>query len=427
MTNTNAALQERKNAVIARGMGNVTAAYIERAENACMWDVEGNRYIDFGCGIAVNNTGHSNPRITAAVKKQVEHFSHTCAMVTPYASFVELAEKLVAVAPGHSDKKAIFLTTGAEAVENAIKVARCHTGRSGVIAFRGGFHGRTNMTMGLTGKVAPYKAGFGPFPTEIFHAPYPNELHGISVEDSLNALQDLFACDIHVSSVAAIIFEPVQGEGGFYHAPVEFAKALRTICDQHGIVLICDEIQSGFARTGKMFASEYLGIEPDLMTMAKGIAGGYPISALVGKADIMDAPAPGGLGGTYAGSPVACAAALEVLNIIEDEQLCQKALNIGELMEVRLKSLQSQFPQIVDIRVKGAMVAMELADIETGKPMPELTRALVAKASQKGLILLSCGVRGNVIRFLPALTIEQEVLEEGMNILAQCMNELLGG
>ena len=420
----NQSLQLRKEAVVARGMGNINPVYIDRAENACMWDVEGRRFIDFGSGIAVNNTGHTDSRIVEAVKAQLDKFSHTCAMVTPYESFVELAEKLTKAVPGDSEKKAIFLTTGAEAVENAIKVARAHTGRSGVIAFKGGFHGRTNMTMGLTGKVAPYKAGFGPFPNEIFHAPYPNAYHGISTDDSLQALQDLFACDIEPSRVAAIIFEPIQGEGGFYQAPAEFAQALRELCDQHGIVLIADEIQTGFARTGKLFATEYLGIEPDLMTMAKGIAGGFPISALVGKAELMDAPAPGGLGGTYAGSPLACVAALEVLKIIDEEKLCEKALAVGEVMQSRLESLQSELPAIGDIRVKGAMIAMELVDPVDGKPLADLTKALVTKARENGLILLSCGVRGNVIRFLPALTIEPEILAEGLDILEKCLKEL---
>nr|MDT0253723.1 4-aminobutyrate--2-oxoglutarate transaminase [Endozoicomonas sp.] len=406
-------------------MGNASAVYVERAENACLWDVEGNRYIDFGSGIAVNNTGHSHPRIVAAVKAQLDKFSHTCAMVTPYASFVELAEELTRRAPGNSPKKAIFVTTGAEAIENAIKVARVKTGRSGVIAFKGGFHGRTNLTMGLTGKVAPYKAGFGPFPNEIYHAPFPNAFHGISVDDSVQALKDLFACDIEPSRVAAIIFEPVQGEGGFYQVPPEFARVLRKVCDDHGIMLIADEIQTGFARTGKLFATEYLGIEPDLMTMAKGIAGGFPIAALVGKADVMDAANPGGLGGTYAGSPLGCVAALEVLKLIDEEQLCQKALAIGEIMKARLQALQQQFPVIADIRVLGAMIAMELVD-DAGQPMVELTKALVGQAKENGLILLSCGVRGNVIRFLPALTIEESILEEGMLILENCLKELQG-
>lgn len=299
-------------------------------------------------------------------------------------SFVELAEKLVEKSPGSSDKKAIFLTTGAEAVENAVKIARAKTGRSGVIAFKGGFHGRTNLTMGLTGKVAPYKAGFGPFPNEIYHLPYPNQYHGISEEQSLTALQDLFACDIEPNRVAAIIFEPVQGEGGFYQAPAAWAQALRDICDQHGILLICDEIQTGFARTGKLFATEYLEIEPDLMTMAKGIAGGFPISAVVGKSEVMDAPEPGGLGGTYAGSPLACVAALEVLNIIEQEHLCEKANAIGEVMNARLSQLQKEIPQIGDVRNLGAMIAIELNDPATQVPLPQLTKELVTKAHQAG-------------------------------------------
>ena len=420
---TNQQWHQRRNNVIAKGMGALYPLYVERAENAYVWDIEGNQYIDFAAGIAVTNTGHSHQRITEAVKAQIDHFSHTCAMVTPYASFVELAEKLTVLAPGDSDKKAIFLTTGAEAVENAVKIARAHTGRSGVIAFKGGFHGRTNMTMGLTGKVTPYKAGFGPFPNEIYHAPYPNALHGISVEDSLQAIEDLFACDIEPGRVAAMIFEPVQGEGGFYQAPAAFAQALRALCDKHGIVLIADEIQTGFARTGKMFATEYLGIEPDLMTMAKGIAGGFPISAVVGKAHVMDSAAPGGLGGTYAGSALGCVAGLEVLNIIAEEDLCNKAVGIGEVVNARLTALQASVPAIADVRTLGAMMAIEFSDPQTGQPLPEVTKAVIAQAQKNGLILLSCGVKGNVIRLLPPLTIEPEVLSEGLdrleNILLQ--------
>ncbi len=417
---SNKNLQARKEQAISAGMANLSAVYVERAKNACLWDVEGNRYIDFGSGIAVSNTGHSHPRIIEAVKAQLDKFSHTCAMITPYAPFVELAEQLIKRVPISEPVKAMFVTTGSEAVENAIKVSRASTGRSGVISFKGGFHGRTCMAMGLTGKMNPYKAGFGPFPAEIYHAQFPNAFHGISVNDAIQSLNDLFFCDIEPSRVAAIIFEPVQGEGGFYQAPPEFAQALREICDQHGIVLIADEVQSGFARTGKMFACEYLGIEPDLMTMAKGIAGGFPISALVGKAKIMDAATPGSLGGTYGGSPLGCVAGLEVLKIIEDEQLCDKALAIGELMGSRLKHLQQSFPVIGDVRVLGAMVAMELVD-QSGKPAVDLTKALVTSARERGLILLSCGVRGNVIRLLPPLTIEKEVLDEGLQILEQCL------
>lgn len=417
---SNQELHNQRQQVIAQGMGAAYPLYVEKALNAKVWDVEGNEYIDFAAGIAVNNTGHSHPRIVEAVKQQLDKFSHTCAMVTPYASFVELADKLTTVAP-IQDAKAVFLTTGAEAVENAIKIARAHTKRSGVIAFKGGFHGRTNLTMGLTGKVAPYKAGFGPFPNEIYHVPYPNAYHGISIDDSLQAIDDLFSCDIEPSRVAAIIFEPVQGEGGFYQAPPAFAKRIRALCDQHGIVLIADEIQTGFARTGKLFATEYLGIEPDLMTMAKGIAGGFPLSAVVGKAAIMDAAGPGGLGGTYAGSPLGCVAGLEVLNIIEEEQLCNKALNIGEIAKARLEALQQDVPAMGDIRALGAMIAIEFTDPATGKPLPDLTKAIIGQAQQAGLILLSCGVKGNVIRLLPPLTIDNETLDQGLNKLAEVL------
>lgn len=330
---TNSQWQARKEKVVAKGMANLAPIYAATAKNAVITDIEGNEYIDFAAGIAVNNTGHSHPQIIAAVKNQLDNFSHTCSMVTPYTSFVELAEQIVARAPGKGEQKAAFVTTGAEAVENAIKFARTHTGRSGIIAFKGGFHGRTNMCMGLTGKIAPYKIGFGPFPNEIYHLPFPNDYHGVTEQQSLSALQDLFACDIEPSRIAAIIFEPIQGEGGFYQAPASWAKAIRELCDQHGIVLICDEIQTGFARTGKMFASEYLGIEPDLTTMAKGIAGGFPLSGVVGKAEIMDSATPGGIGGTYAGSPLACTAALEVLKIIDSENLCERAQHIGLLLK----------------------------------------------------------------------------------------------
>lgn len=422
---TNASLQERKNKVFAVGQGNLAPVYVERAKNAEMWDVEGNRYIDFAAGIAVLNTGHCHPKVIDAVKGQVENLTHTCITVTPYEPAVELAEKLVDIAPISGDKKAIFVTTGAEAVENCVKIARAHTGRPGIIAFNGGFHGRTNMTMALTGKVVPYKAQFGPFPAGVYHAPYPNELHGVSIDDSLKALKMLFTCDIEASQVAAIIIEPVQGEGGFYQAPAEFLKELRKICDEHGIMLIADEIQNGFGRTGKMFAIEHAGVEPDLMTMAKGIAGGFPLSAVVGKAAVMDSSPAGGLGGTYAGSPVACAAALAVLDVIKEENLVARAAAIGEQMNQRLSAMKEEHSQVIgNVRNLGAMVAMEL--IQNGdinQPNPELTKALVAAAPKHGLILLSCGIRANVIRFLPALTMSDEVLNEGLDILAKMIAE----
>ena len=427
-TTSNAEWQERKLAAFARGQGNIAPVYIERGSNAELWDVEGNRYIDFGTGIAVCNTGHSNPRVVAAVKEQVERFSHTCVMVTPYDTAVRLAERLNELAPGDSPKKSIFVTTGAEAVENTIKIARAHTGRRGVIAFNGGFHGRTHMAMGLTGKITPYKNLFGPFPAEIYHAPFPIEYHGVSVEDSLKALDNLFKVDIAPSDVAAILVEPVQGEGGFYPAPDAFMQALRAICDEHGIVMISDEIQTGCGRTGRFFATEYAGIEPDMITVAKGIAGGYPLAAVTGKAEIMDAPLPGGLGGTYGGSPVGCSAALEVIDIILEDGLADRALQIGARFKARLETLQSKYPKTIgDLRCeRGAMIAMELVEGgDAGKPAADLTKALVGAAYENGLVLLSCGVGGNVIRFLPALTISDELIEEGLDILEACLDRAL--
>lgn len=421
----NEQLQARKDKVVARGLGNMLPVYIDRADNAELWDVEGNRFVDFGTGIAVVNTGHNHPKVKAAVQQQLERFTHTCFMVTPYESGVELAERITELAPISVPTKAIFVTTGAEAVENCIKIARAHTGRRGVIAFNGGFHGRTNMTMGLTGKILPYKHKFGPFPGDIYHAPFPIDYHGVTVKQSIKALETLFKVAIAAEDVAAIIIEPVQGEGGFYQAPAEFLEYLRKLCDDHGIVLIADEIQSGYARTGKMFAMEHSGVEPDLMTMAKGIAGGYPLAAVVGKADIMDAPDPGGLGGTYAGSPVACAAALAVLEAIEEQNLADRAAEIGTMFSERLNGLKTQYPDhIGNVRHTGAMIAMELVHGgDADKPNPDLAKSLVSLAAKRGLILLSCGIRGNVIRFLPALTITDELIDEGLNILSDALAE----
>ena len=425
---SNADWQARKEAAVARGQGNMAPVYVERAQNAEIWDVEGRRYIDFGTGIAVCNTGHSNPKVVAAVKEQLDRFSHTCVMVTPYDTAVRLAEALNELAPGTTPKKSMFITTGAEAVENSVKIARAYTGRRGVIAFSGGFHGRTMMAMGLTGKITPYKNLFGPFPGEVYHAPFPIEYHGIGVGDSLRALHTLFKVDIAPSDVAAIIVEPVQGEGGFYPAPDEFMQGLRAICDEHGIVMIADEIQTGFGRTGKFFASEYAGIEPDLMTVAKGMAGGFPLAAVVGKADIMDAPLPGGLGGTYAGSPLGCAAALAVIDVIREDGLVERANAIGAQFKSRLEALQAKHPGTIGhIRCdRGAMIAMELVeDGDAARPAADLTKALVGTACENGLVLLSCGVNANVIRFLPALTIGDELIDEGFDILESCLDACL--
>jgi 4-aminobutyrate aminotransferase/(S)-3-amino-2-methylpropionate transaminase len=424
---TNAELQERKNKVFARGFGNIHQVYADRAENAELWDVEGKRYVDFAGGIAVTGTGHCNPRITAAVKAQLDRFSHTCAMVNPYESMVRLAERLTDLAPGDGPKKAAFVTTGAEAVENAVKIARAHTGRRGLISFNGSFHGRTMFALGLTGKIAPYKNLFGPFPGEIFHAPFPIEYHGITVEEAIAALNTILAVDIAPTDVAAIIVEPVLGEGGYYPTPVKFLQALRAICDEHGMVLIDDEIQAGFGRTGKMFCIEYADVEPDLITFAKGVAGGFPIAGVVGKAEVMDAPLLGGLGGTYAASPLGCVAALEVFDIIEEENLLERSREIGNLFGKRLREMQEKHPGVIgDIRAdRGAMIAVEFVkNGDVDQPDADLTKALLGAASKKGLLLLACGVRGNVIRFVPALTISDELANEGLDLLGECLAEL---
>ncbi|UHL65971.1 4-aminobutyrate--2-oxoglutarate transaminase [Paralcaligenes sp. KSB-10] len=418
---SNQTWQERKSAAIPNGIGIMCDFYVQRALNAEIWDIEGRRYIDFAAGIAVANTGHCHPKIVAAVQQQASQFTHTAFQISPYSSYVELAEKVNRAAPGNHKKKTAFFTTGAEAVENAIKIARAATGRTGIIAFSGAFHGRTFMGMALTGKVAPYKLGFGPFPGEIYHAPFPNALHGVSSQDSLDAIEALFKTDIDPKRVAAIILEPVQGEGGFYVAPFEFIRGLRALCDKHGILLIADEVQTGFGRTGKMFAIEYSGVIPDLMTMAKSLAGGMPLSGVCGKAEIMDAPVPGALGGTYAGNPLALASALAVLDIIEDEQLLARANASGEKLRASLRALQAITPEIADIRGLGAMIAVEFKHADSGKPNPEFAGRVQKNALKNGLILLTCGIYGNVIRFLFPLTIPDQLLDEGLLILADAV------
>lgn len=408
-----------------RGVGTQTTVFADRARNAEIWDVEGRRYIDMAAGIAVTNTGHNHPRVIEAVKTQLQRFSHTCFQVAPYDVYVQLAERLNALAPGDTPKKTMFLTTGVEAVENAIKISRKFTGRSAVIAFSGAFHGRTMMGMALTGKVVPYKAGFGPFPPEVFHVPFPIDYHGVSVEDSLAALETLFRSDVEPARVAAMIIEPVQGEGGFYQAPAEFLQALRRICDEHGIVMIADEIQTGFARTGKLFAMEHAGVEADLMTVAKSLAGGFPLSGVIGKAHIMDSIDPGGLGGTYGGSPLGCAAGLAVLEVIEEEKLCEKAVAIGEAIRGWATAMQAEHNCIGHIRITGAMCAIEFVKGgNANSPDAELVKRVAAEALANGVIFLTCGVRGNVIRFLPALTIEPDLLNEALEVLGKAIVEV---
>ncbi len=410
-------LTDRRNAAISRGVGMTTQVYAERAENAEIWDKDGNRYIDFAAGIAVVNTGHRHPRVVEAVKAQLDRFTHTCHQVVPYENYVALAERLNALVPGEGPRKTAFYTTGAEAVENAVKIARHHTGRAGVIAFAGGFHGRTFLGMSLTGKVQPYKAGFGPMMNDIWHLPFPNQLHGVTAEDALAALDRLFKADIDPSRVAAIIVEPVQGEGGFYEAPPGFIQRLRQICDQYSILLIADEVQTGFARTGKLFAMEHHGVAADLTCMAKGLGGGLPISAVTGRADVMDSPAPGGLGGTYAGNPLAVAAAHAVLDVIADEGLCDRATRLGQRLKQRLAGTAETVPEIVDIRGPGFMNAVEFNIAGTDKPSPDFANRVREEALARKLILLTCGVHGNVIRFLAPLTIPDAVFDEALDIL----------
>ncbi|MBO1081157.1 4-aminobutyrate--2-oxoglutarate transaminase [Roseomonas haemaphysalidis] len=426
-SDSNQALQSRREQAVPRGVATQLPVFAAKAENAVITDVEGRRYIDFGAGIAVVNTGHMHPKVKAAVAAQLENFSHTCFQVTPYESYIRLAERLNEKVPTRGPRKTIFLTTGAEAIENAVKIARAHTGRAGVIAFSGAFHGRTLLGMALTGKVVPYKVGFGPMPGDIYHLPFPVAYHGREVAQTLDALETLFKADVDPKRIAAMIIEPVQGEGGFYIAQAELLQGLRRICDEHGIVMIVDEVQTGFARTGKLFAIEHSGVQPDMVTMAKSLAGGFPLSAVTGRAEIMDAPGPGGLGGTYGGNPLACAAANAVLDVIEEEGLCARADAIGELLVNRIKQLQdsnSLKGVVGDIRALGAMVAMELvAGGEADRPDPDLAKALVARSAQKGLVLLSCGVRGNVIRFLVPLTASDALVNEGMDILGEALRE----
>jgi 4-aminobutyrate aminotransferase/(S)-3-amino-2-methylpropionate transaminase len=420
MTQTaTAALIARKTAAVARGVG-TRGIYAARAENAQLWDADGRRFIDFAAGIAVNNTGHRHPRVMAAVAEQAQAFTHTCFHVAPYESYLTLAERLNAMTPGDFSKKTMLVTTGAEAVENAIKMARAFTGRSGVISFSGAFHGRTLLGMALTGKVAPYKKGFGAMPPEIVHAPFPNDFHGISEAEAIAALERLFASSVDPERVAAIIIEPVQGEGGFNIAPFSFLRALRAICDQYGIVFIADEVQAGMARTGRMFGFDHAGVAPDLVTMAKGLAGGFPLSAVTGRAEVVDAPLPGGVGGTYAGNPLAIAAANAVLDVIAEENLCARANEIGQIIRDRLTAMAERqgMECIGDVRGLGAMNAFELVkDRETRAPDAALTAAIVAEAEARGLILLSCGTRYNVIRLLPPLTIPMDQLAEALDII----------
>ncbi|CCJ48843.1 4-aminobutyrate--2-oxoglutarate transaminase [Bordetella parapertussis] len=412
-------LNTRRTLATPRSVGVMCDFYAVRAENSTLWDAEGKEYIDFAGGIAVLNTGHRHPKVKAAIAAQLDNFTHTAYQIVPYEGYVSLAERINAVAPIEGLKKTAFFTTGVEAVENAVKIARAYTGRSGVVTFSGAFHGRTMMGMALTGKVAPYKLAFGPMPGDVFHVPFPNATQAISVADSLKALDLLFKVDIDPKRVAAIIIEPVQGEGGFNVTPPELMQALRKVCDEHGILLIADEVQTGFARTGKLFAMQHHSVQADLITMAKSLGGGMPISGVVGRAEVMDGPAAGGLGGTYAGNPLAVAAAHAVLDVIAEEKLCERAAELGKRLMDRLEGLRAKCPAIADVRGLGSMVALELNDPATGKPDAEAVKRIQQQAIERGLILLSCGVYGNVLRFLYPLTIPDDQFARALDILAE--------
>lgn len=421
---TNASLIARREAAVARGVASAAPIFAHKAENAELWDVEGNRYIDFAGGIAVLNTGHRHPAVIAAAKAQEDHYTHTSFQVVPYEPYVALAEKLNELAPGDHAKKSLLVTTGAEAVENAVKIARAATGRPGVIAFTGGYHGRTLLTLGMTGKISPYKKDVGPFPSDIFRAPFPSVRDGITVQDALTGLQNLFLTDAQPERIAAIIIEPVLGEGGYTPVPFEMMQALREICDEHGIMLIADEIQAGFGRTGTWFAIEHSGVVPDLITVAKSMAGGYPIAGVIGRAEVMDAVIPGGLGGTYGGNPVACAAALAAIEAIESEGLLARSTAMGAHFRAKFADIGARVApyRMWDIRGLGAMLAVEfVTDFETAVPDAALTKAVVAHALKRGLILLACGMHGNALRIMVPLTASDDIIDEGLAIFEDAL------
>ncbi|MDQ2634668.1 MAG: 4-aminobutyrate--2-oxoglutarate transaminase [Pseudomonadota bacterium] len=421
---SNAALQARRTAAIPRGVATAYPVFAERAEGSELWDRDGKRFIDFAGGIAVLNTGHRHPKVIAAVKKQIDAFTHTAFQIVPYEPYIELCERLNEIAPFSGPAKSILFSTGAEAVENAVKIARAATGRTNIIAFSGAFHGRTLMTSALTGKVAPYKKKFGPMPAGVWHVPFPVPQFGVTVADSLRAIDYLFRADVDPVNVAAIIIEPVQGEGGFHPAPTELLEGLRSICDQHGILLIADEVQTGFARTGRMFGIENSGVEPDMITIAKSLAGGFPLSGVVGKASVMDAPEPGGLGGTYAGSPLACAAALAVLDVIAEEKLLDRANTLGDRIKGELQRMSQRNDTVAmsAIRGPGAMIAFDVVKTRGGEePDAEATKRVTNAALAEGLVLLSCGVHANTIRILMPLTISDEHLGEGLSKLERAL------
>ena len=423
---SNESWQQRRVDAIPRGVGQIHQIFAERADNSTVWDVEGREFLDFAGGIAVVNTGHLHPKVVAAVQEQLSKLTHTCFHVFGYTPYVELCEKLNKLVPGDFPKKTLLVTTGAEAVENALKIARAATGRTGVIAFSGGYHGRTMMTLSLTGKVVPYSAGLGLMPGHVFRAQYPNALYGVTTDDAIASVERIFKNDAAPQDIAAIILEPVQGEGGFHVAPKDFMQRLRKLCDEHGIKLIADEVQTGAGRTGTFFAMEQMGVHADLTTFAKSIAGGFPLAGVTGRADVMDSVAPGGLGGTYAGNPLSCVAALAVLDVFEEEKLLDRAKAVGEILVAGLEKIQARHKALGEIRHLGAMVVVELFENgDVQKPDSALAAKVVAKAREKNLILLSCGTNGNVLRILVPLTVGDDQLQRGLEIIGECFDQLV--
>lgn len=426
MLSNNETLLELRNKHVPRGVATSHPIMVASAQGARLWDVDGKEYIDFAGGYGALNVGHNHPRIVQAVKDQLDHLTHTCFQVAMYEPYVRLAERLNAIAPGDFPRKTIFFTTGAEAVENAIKIARGYTGRPAIITFKNSFHGRTLLGMTLSGKAKPFKQNFGPYAPEVYYTSFPNLYRGCSTQQAINELNELFEEQIPADQVAAIIIEPVQGEGGFIPAPPDFLQELRRLTSQHGILLIADEIQSGFARTGKMFAIEHSGVTPDLITVAKSLAAGFPLSSVVGRAEVMDAPAPGGLGGTYAGNPLACVAGLETLNVIEDENLLERADRLGQRLRESFQGWQLRWPQIGEVRGLSAMLAMEfVTDPQTKEPDPEIVHQILDQALEKGLLLVKAGLYNNVVRVLVPIVIEDALLEKALAILGEVLENVL--
>ncbi|MEA2666452.1 MAG: 4-aminobutyrate aminotransferase / (S)-3-amino-2-methylpropionate transaminase / 5-aminovalerate [Candidatus Eremiobacteraeota bacterium] len=416
------ALSERRSAAVARGVASGLPVYVASAHGATVTDVDGNVFLDFTGGIGVQNAGHTPASVTAAIAAQAARFVHTCFMVAPYEPYVDVCERLARLAPGSAAKKAALFSSGAEALENAVKIARAHTGRDAIVVFSHGYHGRTNLTMAMTAKNAPYKRGFGPFAPEIYRAPLPYPFRGVSAELALARLEELVEVEVGAERLAAIVIEPVAGEGGFIPVPFAFLRAIRALCDRTGAVMVADEVQTGFGRTGTMFACEQADVEPDLIAVAKSLAAGMPLSGVVGKAEIVDAPGPSGLGGTYGGNPVACAAAVEAMKLIEDPAFLARAREIGETVTARFRAWQSRFPGIGDVRGIGPMVAFELvADDAAKTPDGALTARIHRAAYERGLMLVKAGTYDNVIRFLAPLVISDEQLAEGLAVLEDAL------